>query len=69
MSRARFCVLGNISIDDLVFEDGSTMWRVPGGNSIYAALGAALWQERPVVMASKASQAAMIREPSGICSP
>ncbi len=51
MSHARFCVLGNISIDDLVFEDGSTMWRVPGGNSIYAALGAALWQERPVVVA------------------
>jgi len=51
MTHARFCVLGNISIDDLVFEDGSTMWRVPGGNSIYAALGAALWRERPVVLA------------------
>ena len=51
MSHARFCILGNISIDDLVFEDGSTMWRVPGGNSVYAALGAALWQERPIVIA------------------
>jgi sugar/nucleoside kinase (ribokinase family) len=51
MSHARYCILGNISIDDLVFEDGSTMWRVPGGNSIYSALGAALWRERPAVIA------------------
>jgi sugar/nucleoside kinase (ribokinase family) len=51
MSHARYCMLGNISIDDLVFEDGSTMWRVPGGNSIYSALGAALWRERPAVIA------------------
>lgn len=51
MTRARFCTLGNISIDDLVFEDGSTMWKTPGGNSVYAALGAALWRERPVVIA------------------
>jgi sugar/nucleoside kinase (ribokinase family) len=27
------------------------MWRVPGGNSIYAALGMALWGERPEVVA------------------
>lgn len=36
-----------MSIDDLVFPDGSTLWRVPGGNSVYAALGMALWGERP----------------------
>jgi sugar/nucleoside kinase (ribokinase family) len=51
MSHARFCILGNISIDDLVFEDGSTMWKTPGGNSVYAALGGAVWRERPVVIA------------------
>ena len=51
MSHSRFCTVGNISIDDLVFADGSTMWCVPGGNSVYSALGAALWRERPVVIA------------------
>src|SRR5260370_295920 len=51
MSHARFCMLGNISIDDLVFEDGSTMWKTQGGNSIYATLGSALWRERPLVIA------------------
>jgi hypothetical protein len=51
MKRARFFALGNISIDDLVFADGATMWRVPGGNSIYSALGMAVWGERPDVIA------------------
>ncbi len=46
-----FCVLGNICIDDLVFDDGSTMWCVPGGNSVYAGLGIALWGERPAIVA------------------
>lgn len=51
MSHAPFCTIGNISIDDLVFEDGSTMWKVPGGNAVYSALGIAVWQERPAVIA------------------
>jgi sugar/nucleoside kinase (ribokinase family) len=51
MSHARFCILGNISIDDLVFENGSTMWCVPGGNTVYSGLGAAVWRERPVIIA------------------
>lgn len=51
MRHAKFCVLGTITIDDLVFEDGSTMWRVPGGNAVYSGLGAAVWRERPVVIA------------------
>ena len=46
-----FCALGNLSIDDLVFVDGSTRWAVPGGNAIYSALGMAVWGERPVVVA------------------
>jgi sugar/nucleoside kinase (ribokinase family) len=44
-------VLGNICIDDLVFEDGSTLWCVPGGNAVYAGLGMAVWGERPVILA------------------
>jgi sugar/nucleoside kinase (ribokinase family) len=51
MSGPRFFTLGNISIDDLVFADGSTMWCVPGGNAIYSALGIAVWGERPQVIA------------------
>lgn len=46
-----FAVLGNICIDDLVFEDGATLWGVPGGNAVYAGLGIALWGERPQVVA------------------
>lgn len=46
-----YCTIGNISIDDLVFPDGTTMWCVPGGNSVYSALGIALWGERPSVIA------------------
>jgi sugar/nucleoside kinase (ribokinase family) len=51
MSHTPYCTIGNISIDDLVFEDGSTMWKVPGGNSVYSALGIAVWQEKPAVIA------------------
>ena len=42
-----FASLGNMSIDDLVFVDGTTQWAVPGGNAVYAALGMAVWGERP----------------------
>jgi len=51
VNRPRCFAFGNVTIDDLVFADGTTMWRVPGGNSIYAALGMALWGERPEVVA------------------
>ena len=46
-----FLSVGNMSIDDLVFADGSTLWRMPGGNSMYAALGMAVWGERPGLLA------------------
>jgi sugar/nucleoside kinase (ribokinase family) len=46
-----FTSLGNMSIDDLVFTDGSTQWAVPGGNGVYAALGMAVWGEKPRVVA------------------
>ncbi|MBA3518703.1 MAG: carbohydrate kinase [Rhizobiales bacterium] len=51
MSGSQYCTVGNISIDDLVFPDGTTMWCVPGGNAIYSALGIAIWRERPDVIA------------------
>ena len=47
----RLCSLGNLSIDDLVFVDGTTQWAIPGGNAVYAALGMAVWGERPAVVA------------------
>jgi sugar/nucleoside kinase (ribokinase family) len=49
----RFVAIGNMSIDDLVFADGSTKWAVPGGNAIYSALGMAVWGERPQVIAPR----------------
>jgi sugar/nucleoside kinase (ribokinase family) len=51
VSGGTFFAIGNISIDDLVFADGTTMWCVPGGNSIYSALGMAVWGEHPDVIA------------------
>jgi sugar/nucleoside kinase (ribokinase family) len=46
-----FLSIGNMSIDDLVFVDGTTQWCMAGGNAIYAALGMALWGVRPSVLA------------------
>lgn len=46
-----FVAVGNLSIDDLVYPDGTTRWCVPGGNSAYAALGMAVWGERPELLA------------------
>lgn len=51
MTGSPYCTVGNVSIDDLVFFDGSTMWCVPGGNAVYSALGIAVWGERPEVIA------------------
>jgi ribokinase len=39
-------VLGNLTIDDLVFADGRTVMGACGGNAIFAALGARLWSSR-----------------------
>lgn len=46
-----FATFGSISIDDIVFPDGRTMWAVPGGGAVYSALGMALWSARPSVVA------------------
>ncbi|MCP3957754.1 MAG: carbohydrate kinase family protein [bacterium] len=36
-------VLGNLLVDDIVYEDGRTRMAQPGGAVLYAALGARLW--------------------------
>jgi len=36
-------ILGNLIIDDVVAEDGSTRLGQPGGATLYCALGASLW--------------------------
>jgi sugar/nucleoside kinase (ribokinase family) len=46
-----FFAFGNVAIDDLVFADGTTMWNVPGGAAVYAALGMAVWEERATTVA------------------
>jgi sugar/nucleoside kinase (ribokinase family) len=45
-SSPELVVLGNLLVDDLVFEDGRTRLAEPGGAVLYAALGAALWGVR-----------------------
>ena len=40
----RVVVVGNLTIDDVVLPDGTTRMSSVGGNSLYTALGARLWQ-------------------------
>lgn len=40
----RVIIAGNLTIDDVVLPDGTTHMASTGGNSLYAALGARLWQ-------------------------
>ncbi len=42
----RVVVAGNLTLDDVVLPDGSTRMACVGGNSLYAALGARLWEPR-----------------------
>jgi sugar/nucleoside kinase (ribokinase family) len=51
MNERSFFSFGNLTIDDLVFADGTTKWCVPGGNGLYAALGMAVWGVRPAIVA------------------
>jgi sugar/nucleoside kinase (ribokinase family)/fructoselysine-6-P-deglycase FrlB-like protein len=43
-ARPRLIVVGNLTIDDVVLPDGTTQMSSVGGNSLYTALGARLWQ-------------------------
>ena len=48
---ASLAVFGNLTIDDLVFPDGTTRWAVPGGGALYAAFGISLWTGRASIVA------------------
>jgi len=66
MNPDGFFSFGNMSIDDLVFADGTTRWCVPGGNAVYAALGMAVWGVRrqsclamvPIIPSTRSAQIA-----------
>ncbi len=36
-------IAGNVTIDDLVFPDGTTRMGVPGGDAVYSSIGAGFW--------------------------
>ncbi len=42
----RVVVVGNLTLDDVVLPDGTTEMAAVGGNSLYATLGARLWEPR-----------------------
>ena len=48
---ASLAAFGNLTIDDLVFSDGTTRWAVPGGGAAYTALGAAIWSNEVSIVA------------------
>ncbi len=37
--------IGNLVLDDIVYPDGRTRMAAPGGNSLYAAIGAKIWSD------------------------
>jgi sugar/nucleoside kinase (ribokinase family)/fructoselysine-6-P-deglycase FrlB-like protein len=39
-------VVGNLTLDDVVLPTGRTRMAAPGGNTVYAALGARMWEPR-----------------------
>lgn len=43
-------LLGNLVVDDVVLEDGTTRMGEPGGAILYATLGASLWEARLAVV-------------------
>jgi len=43
MTFTSVAIFGSLTIDDLVFADGTTRWCVPGGNAAYSALAARLF--------------------------
>lgn len=42
----RVIVIGDLTLDDVVLPDGTTQMAAVGGDSLYAALGARLWEPR-----------------------
>jgi ribokinase len=47
----RLVCLGNITVDDVYLPDGSVTLDCMGGNALYAALGARLWEPRVQLLA------------------
>jgi sugar/nucleoside kinase (ribokinase family) len=43
-------VIGHLTVDDIVLPNGSTKIGSPGGNVLYAALGAKAWGVNPLVI-------------------
>ena len=41
----KLCIIGNVTIDDLVIAPGTIRTGLPGGNAAYAALGARVWAD------------------------
>ncbi len=42
--KPRCICVGNMTIDDLVFHDGTSKMGVLGGDGVYAAIGASFWE-------------------------
>ena len=49
-NRSVLAVLGNLVVDDVVYEDGRTEMGQAGGAAVYVALGAALWWRRVAIV-------------------
>jgi hypothetical protein len=43
----RFLIAGQLTRDYILFPDGKSLLDVPGGNSLYAAVGIAVWEPDP----------------------
>lgn len=50
MSTKHLCV-GSLALNDTVYADGRTSMADPGGNALYAAVGANIWSNRVGVVA------------------
>jgi sugar/nucleoside kinase (ribokinase family) len=38
-----YCTIGGFTLDDTVLPTGEVRWAAPGGNALYSAVGARLW--------------------------
>src|SRR2546427_3130363 len=48
--RRRIMIVGGLSIDTITEQDGSAHLAIPGGNAVYAAIGALVWGISPVIV-------------------
>ena len=52
--EGRPLVIGHLTVDDIVLSTGETSMEAPGGDSLYAALGARVWGLKPSMIACRA---------------